>query len=513
MTNLELVEKLKKVATNHKTLYVMGCFGAPLTGSNVTRYCTNHTYNKQAARTAMIKAAANQNPPVYGFDCVCLIKGVLWGWDGTASATYGGAKYASNGVPDINADAMINKCTGVTTDFSKIEVGAALWVPGHIGVYIGNGLAVECTPSFANKVQITAVSNIGTKSGYSARKWTKHGKLPYVTYVASQPSPSTPTPAPKPDGSAEQRIWDFLKGKGLNDYAVAGVMGNLYAESGLNPCNLQNTYNTKLGMSDAEYTAAVDNGSYTNFVRDSAGYGLVQWTYWSRKEALLNFAKAQKMSIGSLEMQLAFLWDELTKGYASVVAALKSATSIQIASTAILTQYERPADQSTTAQNKRAGFGKTYYDKYAKTSTPTHTPAPTNPTTGCKVGDIVNFSGGPVYSSANAATAAHTRNASRCKVTQVYNGKHPYHCISEDGKGVYGWVDAANVGAASASSPKIAVGSTVRITGDKYATGQGIPGWVKKSTHTVSQINGSKALLGANGGICSWVNLVDLTLA
>ncbi len=60
-------------------------------------------------------------------------------------------------------------------------------------------------------------------------------------------------------------------------------MGNLYAESGLMPNNLQNTYNNKLGKTDAEYTAAVDNGSYGNFIKDSAGYGLAQWTYWSKK--------------------------------------------------------------------------------------------------------------------------------------------------------------------------------------------------------------------------------------
>ena len=60
----EFVAKLKDVAQNYKTLYVMGCFGAPLTGGNVSRYCNNHAYNKQAARTKMIKAAANQNPPV-----------------------------------------------------------------------------------------------------------------------------------------------------------------------------------------------------------------------------------------------------------------------------------------------------------------------------------------------------------------------------------------------------------------------------------------------------------------
>lgn len=71
-----------------------------------------------------------------------------------------------------------------------------------------------------------------------------------------------------------------MKSAGLNDFGVAGLMGNLFAESGLNPKNLQNTYEKKLGMTDAEYTAAVDSGSYSNFVKDSAGYGLAQWTYW-----------------------------------------------------------------------------------------------------------------------------------------------------------------------------------------------------------------------------------------
>ena len=184
MTNRELVEKCIDIAKNYKTLYVMGCFGAPLTGGNVTRYCQNHKYNRDPARTAMIKAAGNQNPPVFGFDCVCLIKGILWGWDGNPSKTYGGAGYAINGVPDIGADQMITKCKNVsTTGWADMEVGEAVWCSGHIGIYIGDGLAVECTPRWENDVQITAVANIGSKSGYNARKWTKHGKLPYITYV------------------------------------------------------------------------------------------------------------------------------------------------------------------------------------------------------------------------------------------------------------------------------------------------------------------------------------------
>lgn len=178
----EFNKKLQNIVSNYKTLYVMGCFGAPLTGGNVSRYCQNHSYNKQAARTAMIKAAANKTPPVFGFDCVCMIKGVLWGWNGDATKTYGGAVYASGGVPDIGADAMIAKCSGVSTDFNTIIPGEVVWLSGHIGVYIGGGKVIECSPAFENCVQVTACLNIGAISGMNGRRWVKHGKLPYITY-------------------------------------------------------------------------------------------------------------------------------------------------------------------------------------------------------------------------------------------------------------------------------------------------------------------------------------------
>ena len=169
------VDKLVDIAKNYKTLYVMGCFGAPMTAANKKRYTGNHEYNRQSARVAMINAASADT---FGFDCVCLIKGVLWGWNGDASRVYGGADYAVNGVPDIGADTMITKCSGVTTDFSGIVPGAAVWMEGHIGVYIGGGLAVECSPRWDNCVQITAVGNIGKKAGYNTRTWTKWGRLP-----------------------------------------------------------------------------------------------------------------------------------------------------------------------------------------------------------------------------------------------------------------------------------------------------------------------------------------------
>lgn len=369
----EFVKKLKDVAQNHKTLYVMGCFGAPMTTANKKRYTKNHSYNKQAARTAMINAADSDT---FGFDCVCLIKGILWGWNGDNTKTYGGAGYAVNGVPDIGADQMITKCSNISTDFSKIEVGEAVWCSGHIGVYIGDGLAVECTPRWANKVQITACNC--SKSGYNRRDWTKHGKLPYVEYdvaIASETLNKTTVSGTASTGSAadEKTIWDFLMGKIGNAYGVAGLMGNLYAESALKSNNLQNGYETKLGYTDVSYTQAVDNGSYTNFVKDSAGYGLAQWTYWSRKQNLLNYAKGLGRSVGDLNTQLAFLCKELSESYSGVLNTLKSAKTVRAASDVVLTKFERPANQGESVQKKRAEYGQKYYDKYAVKASATTT--------------------------------------------------------------------------------------------------------------------------------------------
>lgn len=163
----------------------------------------------------------------------------------------------------------------------------------------------------------------------------------------------------------EERIWNYLVDKGLSKAGAAGLMGNLYAESALDPKNLQNSYEKKLGYTDESYTAAVDRGSYTNFVHDSAGYGLAQWTFWSRKQNMLEFARAAGKSIGDLEMQLDFLFKELAEGYKAVLATLKAVTVVKAASDSVLLNFERPADQSDTAKARRASYGQTYYDKYA----------------------------------------------------------------------------------------------------------------------------------------------------
>lgn len=173
----DFIEKAK-LAVDSKTLYIKGCFGAPMNAKNKKRYSNNTEYNKK--RADLIDACTSDT---FGFDCVCLIKGILWGWNADKNKTYGGASYESNDVPDFGTEGMLNYCKDVSTDFTKIEKGEVLWLKGHAGIYIGNGLAIECTPKWANDVQITAVKNIGTLKGYNSRKWTKHGKLKFIDYT------------------------------------------------------------------------------------------------------------------------------------------------------------------------------------------------------------------------------------------------------------------------------------------------------------------------------------------
>ena len=146
-------------------------------------------------------------------------------------------------------------------------------------------------------------------------------------------------------------FFDYLKSSGFTDYAAAGIYANLQAESGLKSTNLQNSYEKKLGMNDETYTTAVDSGTYDNFVHDSAGYGLAQWTYWSRKQALLQYARSKGKSIGDKTMQMEFLVREMSKALVTKLNASKSASE---AAKIFMLEFEKPGDQSIAAQNKRA---------------------------------------------------------------------------------------------------------------------------------------------------------------
>lgn len=158
----------------------------------------------------------------------------------------------------------------------------------------------------------------------------------------------------------EQYIWKELKEKlGLSDIAVAGIIGNLFAESGLRSNNLQNTYEKSWNISDVDYTESVCNKTYTKeqFVNDKAGYGIAQWTFHSRKRSMYEYiVETKNKRIDDLPSQVEFLIKELTGNYRGLLNQLKNVTTIQQASDLVLTQFERPKDQSAKVKSTRSGY-------------------------------------------------------------------------------------------------------------------------------------------------------------
>ena len=273
-------------------------------------------------------------------DCIGLIKGYGWLDPDTHQVGYG-----TNGMPDIGADTMYARATEKGTIDTIPEIpGLAVWHEGHIGIYIGDGQVIHASGTMIGVIQ-TPIEDSG---------WTHWLKIPYITYLEGDG-----TPAPN-----ESHIWDVLYEEIKNPYGVAALMGNLYAESGLLPNNLQNSYESIVGYTDSTYTAAVNSGTYLSFTSDSAGYGLAQWTTSGRKTNLLNYAHSCNSQIDNLDMQLDFLLHELNNSIPEVMNALKNATSVREASDYVLIHFEAPRDQGDSVKTTRASYGNVYYRRY-----------------------------------------------------------------------------------------------------------------------------------------------------
>lgn len=173
-------------------------------------------------------------------------------------------------------------------------------------------------------------------------------------------------------GDYDEQIWWYLKNNmKLTDAGAAGLMGNLYAESGLMPNNAENEVNEYTNMTDEEYTAAVNNGTIdkNKFLHPKGddkvfGYGLAQWTSVGRKEGMYNHLMTTKGRIDDLAGQLEWLDHELKTGYREVLDVLTTTNKLSDASNIVLQKYEKPADQSYDKKMKRQEFSQTYLEKF-----------------------------------------------------------------------------------------------------------------------------------------------------
>ena len=184
-------------AENANTCYLMGGFGCRLKSSGGDWYNKEYGWNKNNA--SIIQAHMDTMPVTFGFDCVCLIKGVLWGFNALPTKAYGGAVYQSNGVPDMTIAKLAASCPDFSTDWSKDpEVGEIVFYDAnysHVGVYVENGEVIESTPAWKCGVQRTLLPDRLNPKKLPVRKWWAHGHTSYVDYklpIYNTPEPSTP---------------------------------------------------------------------------------------------------------------------------------------------------------------------------------------------------------------------------------------------------------------------------------------------------------------------------------
>ena len=184
--------------------------------------------------------------------------------------------------------------------------------------------------------------------------------------AAQEPHLKTVKEETKMNDENEKLVWNMLLLEIGNPYGVAGLMGNLMAESSMNPFCKTGGKGDIRKLSSVEYVSRIMSREYSkyNFAHDGVAFGLVQWAYYSRKDALYDYAMSHKLNIASIQAQVGHMLQELPK-YKTVWKTLKETKSINEASDIVLLRYEKPADVSDKAKAKRALYAQQFYDKYA----------------------------------------------------------------------------------------------------------------------------------------------------
>lgn len=165
---------------------------------------------------------------------------------------------------------------------------------------------------------------------------------------------------------SKQTIYNTLIQSGMTREAALGMMGNMMCESGLEANRVQGDFSPFRTVSKS-YTARVDNGSIgrEDFGKAGIGFGLCQWTFYSRRFALFDFWKDYGGSIGDPVMQARFcvkelkenyrsVWDDEAKEYVDLWKELTESNQIYTCTKDICRLYERPAHNNIDARFRAA---------------------------------------------------------------------------------------------------------------------------------------------------------------
>jgi hypothetical protein len=214
---------------------------------------------------------------------------------------------------------------------------------------------------------------------------------PVPPMASTTPGTVTTTTGPLVGNGNAEKMWLFFGSKGLTAEQIAGILGNLKQESGLDPAIIQG--------------GAIAGPGYIPV--NSVGFGIAQWTFTSRQAPLVALANSTNRPITDLSLQLDYLWQELNTTHAHALASLKGATTPEDAAYVFHRDFEGSADSPTTVALVRGGNARMYYETYKNTSST------------ADAGDAENFTTDPSnplgYPTTNTPAAPANAPVSNCK--------------------------------------------------------------------------------------------------
>lgn len=143
---------------------------------------------------------------------------------------------------------------------------------------------------------------------------------------------------------SKQTIYNQLIKAGCTPTGALALMGNWECESNCEPGRVQGDFSADRAASKA-YASKVDNAiiSDTVFAGDGKGWGLAQWTFHTRKAALLQFCRYRSISIANEEAQVDFAVYELAHDYPGLWDELRKTTDLFDSVSRVCKEFERPA--------------------------------------------------------------------------------------------------------------------------------------------------------------------------
>ena len=276
--------------------------------------------------------------------------------------------YFDNGKGDGFVNPLPAKNMNVTSGFGPRNLSNKDASKQHEGVDLGAPIG---TPIFAVYDGVITTRTVGKGYGnvtvvkHNNGKTTVYGHLSAFTAVESEwydnksetesssnvvyrtgERISNSEEVKKGAGIANKLMIDL----GLTNFQAAGIVGNIRAESSITPNRIQGS-----GFRVGKLT-----------INGKTGYGYAQWTSKGRQENLANFAKTKGVDYKNSELtddiNYGFLKEELNGRYNNALKNLKATTDVRQATDTILKQYEKPADKSETALDKRTNYAKEVMD-------------------------------------------------------------------------------------------------------------------------------------------------------